>query len=100
MKGAEVLMVEVRTVWNDPTRWMDHAFAKLKFIQSSGEWQLFWQRASLKWQSYEPKPAARDLAALVAEVDRDPHGCFFGGGIGFPIAASRQDSGGHLHSIL
>lgn len=78
VKGAEVLMVEVRTVWNDPTRWMDHAFAKLKFIQSSGEWQLFWQRASLKWQSYEPKPAARDLAALVAEVDRDPHGCFFG----------------------
>jgi hypothetical protein len=33
---------------------------------------------ALKWQSYEPLVSSRDLAALVDEIDRDPHGWFFG----------------------
>jgi hypothetical protein len=76
--GQDVVILEVRTVWDDPTRWMEHPIAKLKFVQSAGEWRLYWQRASLKWQVYEPKAADRDLAVLVAEVGRDLHGCFFG----------------------
>jgi hypothetical protein len=39
---------------------------------------LFWQRASLKWEMYRPLLANQDLTVLVAEIDRDPHGCFFG----------------------
>jgi hypothetical protein len=36
------------------------------------------QRASLRWESYEPLAANRELSVLVEEIDRDPHGCFFG----------------------
>jgi hypothetical protein len=73
-----VLIVEVRVVWDDPSRWMEHGVAKLKFNRKAGEWRLFWQRASLRWESYEPLASSRDLAILVEEIDRDPNGCFFG----------------------
>lgn len=76
--GHDVLIVEMRTVWDDPTRWMEQPVAKIRFNRSAGSWRLFWQRASLRWEAYEPLLANRDLAMLVAEVDRDPHGCFFG----------------------
>jgi hypothetical protein len=71
-------MVEVRAVWDDPSRWMEQPFSKIRFNRKAGEWRLFWLRASLKWEAYGPLAADRDLAVLVAEIDRDPHGCFFG----------------------
>jgi DUF3024 family protein len=74
----EVLLFEVRPAYREPSRSVESPVAKLRFTRTAGEWRLFWQRASLKWQSYEPLPSSRDLAALVEEVDRDPLGCFFG----------------------
>jgi hypothetical protein len=78
VKGHDVLIVEVRVVWDEPSRWMDHGIAKLRFNRNAGDWRLFWQRVSLKWESYKPLASSRDLAVLVGEIDRDPHGCFFG----------------------
>ena len=78
VQGHEVLIVEVRVVWDDPTRWTELGVAKLKFNRKTGEWKLFWQRASLKWEMCRPLLANRDLTVLVAEIDRAPHGCFFG----------------------
>ena len=78
VEGHDVLIVEVRAVWDDPTKWMEHGVAKLKFNRKAREWKLFWQRASLKWEAYEPLAESRDLPTLVDEIDRDPHGCFFG----------------------
>jgi hypothetical protein len=78
VNGHDVLIVEVRAVWDDPKKWMEHGVAKLKFNRKAREWKLFWQRSSLKWQTYEPLAANRDLATLVAEIDRDPSCCFFG----------------------
>jgi hypothetical protein len=74
----DVLIYETRPAFRDPSRWTEHGVAKLRFIQTAGEWRLLWQRASLRWQSYEPLPSSRDVRTLVAEVDRDPYGCFFG----------------------
>jgi hypothetical protein len=78
VKGHDVLIVEVRTVWDDPSRWMEHGVAKIRFNRKAGEWRLFWQRASLKWEAYEPRATDLDLAVLVDEVDRDPRCSFFG----------------------
>jgi hypothetical protein len=78
VKGQDVLIIEVRTVWDDPTRWMEHGIAKIRFNRAANEWRLFWQRASLKWQAYEPLAKSRELSVLVEEIDRDPNGCFFG----------------------
>ena len=73
-----ILIYETRPAFREPTQRTEHGVAKLRFIRTAGEWRLFWQRASLKWQSYEPLASSRDIEELVAEVERDPHGCFFG----------------------
>ena len=74
----EVLVYETRPAFRDPSQWIEHGVAKLRFVRTAGEWRLLWQRASLKWQSYEPLASSRDIRDLLAEIERDPHGCFFG----------------------
>jgi hypothetical protein len=39
--GYEVLIVEVRVVWDDPTRWMEEGVAKIRFSRSARTWRLF-----------------------------------------------------------
>jgi hypothetical protein len=78
VSGHDVLIYETRPAFREPSRWIVHGIAKLRFVRTAGEWRLLWQRASLKWQSYEPLASTRDLAELVAEIELDPHGCFFG----------------------
>lgn len=74
----DVLIYETRPSFRDPSTWTESGIAKLRLVRPAGEWRLFWQRASRKWQSYEPLPSSRDLGELVAEVDNDPYACFFG----------------------
>lgn len=78
VSGHEVLIYETRPAFREPSRWIEHGVAKLRFVRAAGEWRLFWQRASLKWQSYEPFASSHDIGELVGEIDRDPNACFFG----------------------
>jgi Protein of unknown function (DUF3024) len=63
---------------NDPSEYTQAPIAKIKFIRSSNTWRLYWQRADMKWHSYEPLDSSKDLKDLIDEIERDPNGCFFG----------------------
>ena len=78
IKGSEVVLVEVRPAYNDKRRTIEHAIAKAKWIGSRKVWRLFWMRADMKWHSYQPMPEARTFKAVMTEVERDLHCCFFG----------------------
>jgi hypothetical protein len=78
VNGHEVCIVERRPRWDKPEQWSESPIAKLKFVRTIQQWQLYWQRANLTWQGYEPCFSSPDVAALVREIDTDPHGCFFG----------------------
>jgi hypothetical protein len=78
IKNRDLLLLEVRPQWNDKSKIMEHAVAKMKWVGTQNVWRLFWMRQDLKWHLYEPKPEARSIEALFEEVERDPHGCFFG----------------------
>ena len=78
IQNQEVIIFEVRPRWNNPSEETWAPFAKLKFIRSKNHWRLFWQRADMKWHKYGPLDSSRSLAELVAEIDADTHGCFFG----------------------
>lgn len=77
VKGHKVVIVERRPRWKNPTEWTESVVAKLKFVRTVHQWQLYWQRANLRWHGYEPFFSSKDLAELVQEIDRDPHGCLF-----------------------
>lgn len=40
IKGHDVVIVEMRTVWDDATRWMEQPVAKIRFNRSGGSWRL------------------------------------------------------------
>jgi len=74
----DVELLEVRPWWDGSPGRMENLVAKFKFVRTQNVWCLLWQRRDLKWHTYDPLPKSRDLSTLVAEVDRDPHACFFG----------------------
>ncbi len=76
--GSDVVVVEVRPAYSNPAHLIEHPVAKVKWVGTRKVWRLFWMRADSKWHSYEPKPEAPTIEAILSEVDRDPHGCFFG----------------------
>lgn len=76
--GHDVLILEIRPMWNNPQEKTELSVAKLKFNRTKNLWQLYWKRASGKWLKYGEHPESKDLSRLVDEIDQDSFGCFFG----------------------
>jgi hypothetical protein len=57
---------------------VEHPFVKARWVGTRNVWRLYWMRRDLKWHSYSPLPESPSIGTLLAEVDRDSHGCFFG----------------------
>jgi hypothetical protein len=74
----DVLILEIRPMWNNPKEKTETSVAKLKFNRTKNLWQLYWQRASGKWLKYEENSENKDLSILVTEIEKDSFGCFFG----------------------
>jgi hypothetical protein len=78
VKGHDVTVYEERPRWNNPQEWTRSGIAKFKYIRKQSVWTLYWMRQDLKWHLYTPLPESTTIGRLVAEVDKDPHGAFFG----------------------
>lgn len=76
--GSMALLYEIRPQWNKAENILHHEFAKIRYYKSRGEWNLYWMRASGKWEAYEPNPVATNLHKLLEEIKEDRYGCFFG----------------------
>ena len=78
VKGHDVTVYEERSRWNKPREWTSEGIVKFKYIKDQDVWTLYRMRQDLKWHLYEPLPESRTIERLVAEVDKDLHGAFFG----------------------
>jgi hypothetical protein len=76
--GSVAMIYEIRPQWNKPENILHHAFAKIRYYKSRGEWKLYWLRANGKWEAYQPNPVATHLQKLLEEIKDDKYGCFFG----------------------
>ena len=76
--NQQVVISEERPFRDPLADWMVLEIAKLLYIRKHNEWQLYWKRASGKWWLYEPHSNSKTLAAMIAEIDVDSDGCFFG----------------------
>ena len=77
-EGNAVILFEFRPDWGDPTIWREHYVAKFQFVHSQREWRLFYQDRNLKWRTYPSRPSAKTFQTLLAEVERDKTGIFWG----------------------
>jgi hypothetical protein len=79
VKGQTVEIFEIRPVWRGKAgEKMESPVAKATYVKARRIWRIFWQRADLKWHSYEPVAEVVNLEDFLAVVERDEYGCFYG----------------------
>ena len=77
--GQAVTLLEVRPLKRGlPGEFTRSPFAKFRFVKTSGIWQIYWRRASGKWQTYEPYPVAFSIDEALRIIEADQYACFFG----------------------
>ncbi|MFV0679035.1 DUF3024 domain-containing protein [Ottowia sp.] len=76
--GQSVELYELRADWRGGDAMHEQPVAKATYVKAQGSWKLFWMRSDQKWHRYDPKPMLKELEQVVAEIDADPHGCFWG----------------------
>jgi hypothetical protein len=72
-------MVECRAVVPDDPGgdWFEVFVARLRFTRSRG-WELYWPDRDSDFHIYESTEPTQDVRLLLAEIDSDPTGIFFG----------------------
>ena len=78
ISGHTIDLFFVRPLSSRPAETIEDPIAKLRFIRTRKIWRIFWQRASGRWQSYEPNPCTKTLAEALRIISVDSHHCFFG----------------------
>ena len=73
-----VEIYEIRPYYLDESQILEHAVAKATYVKTQKVWKIFWQRADLKWHSYEPVATVKSIEEFFDAVVADPHGCFWG----------------------
>lgn len=76
VQGQSVIIHEDRQLY-DGSRLLEPV-AKATWVRTQKVWKIFWMRADLRWHSYEPLAKVRTLDNVLAGVDADPYGCFWG----------------------
>lgn len=52
--------------------------ARFHYTRSADTWTLYYRDRNLRFHRYDPAPPSADIGTLLAEVDRDPTGLFWG----------------------
>lgn len=78
LKGQSVTLFSIRPVWNDRSKTIEEPIAKATFVRRTHSWKIYWQRADLKWHTYDPQPQSLLFEEFLTVVDEDKHGYFWG----------------------
>lgn len=70
------ILIETRPRWDgSPGPWTKLPIAKVVFHKPTDLWQIYWQRASGKWQFYGKY---KTLNGALKAIKRNKYGCFWG----------------------
>ena len=80
VSASKITIVERRAPWNQQvgSDWSRQPIAELRYDSASSTWALYWPRHTGRWHRYEDFPAASGVGPLLAEIDADPDGVFWG----------------------
>ena len=78
INGQSVEIIEIRAHWTGKGKPIEHRIAKATFNKRNRNWRILWQRADLKWHSYEPHPEVDAIEGFLLIVEKDDHASFFG----------------------
>jgi hypothetical protein len=78
IEGQSVYIFEIRPRWDNPEVIHESNVSKATWVKTRGAWKVFWLRASLKWEIYDPCPFVAMISQFVHLVEEDHYGCFWG----------------------
>ena len=78
LEGQDIIVFEIRPVWNKPNEKMESPFAKTTFVKSKNHWKVFWMRSDLKWHAYQPVPNVPGIKDFIRVIEEDTYHCFWG----------------------
>jgi len=78
IENQSVIIFEVRPSYNNPSQKIEIPFAKTTFVKKSKKWNIYWQRADMKWHPYPPQKKANSFDEFLDVVDKDEFSCFWG----------------------
>jgi hypothetical protein len=73
-------LVERRPPWREGARsdWTRFPIARLRYTAATQAWTLYWRDRNLRFHTYDLAAPAGRVADLLAEIDSDPTGIFWG----------------------
>jgi len=74
-----VTILERRTPWSPIVGpdWTEQKIAQLR-VDDNGVWSVRWADRNGRWRTYPGAPTATTPVLLLAEIDRNPNGAFWG----------------------
>ncbi len=78
VRGYEVKIIESRPTMTNSHLWAETPIARLQYDPKTLEWQLYWMRASGKWQKYSDLEPTNKLKSLIDTIAEDRHSVFWG----------------------
>jgi Protein of unknown function (DUF3024) len=73
-------IIERRAPWQPEygPEWSSLKVAQLRYDPDTATWSLYYRDRNERWHPYPRIRSSRDVAALLAEIDADPTGIFWG----------------------
>jgi hypothetical protein len=80
LRGNAITIVERRPPWRADfgEEWSSLKIAQLRYRPGTGLWSLLWRNRNERWFMYPNIEPSHDVAPLLAEIDADPTGIFWG----------------------
>jgi hypothetical protein len=78
-RGNSVTIWENRAPWTKTMlEWSISAVAQLRYDPKAQTWMLYWRDRNTKWHEDEGLAPVKSLDRILAELDRDPTGIYWG----------------------
>lgn len=58
--NQSIVIFEIRKMFQQE-RMVDIPIAKTTYVMKENKWKIYWQRADLKWHSYEPQKEVKTV---------------------------------------
>jgi hypothetical protein len=78
--GRSISILERRPPWKPEfgPEWTTLKVAQLRYDDASGTWSLYWSDRNGRWHPYDLVSPRQTVAPLLAEIESDPTGIFWG----------------------
>ena len=80
VRGRSITIYDCQASWHPDLQpdWSRVPIAQLRYDPDGHRWRLFYSDRNSRWHPYDMVGPTRGLADLLAEIDADPTGIFWG----------------------